>query len=334
MNLDLVLITGMSGSGKSVALHALEDAGYYCVDNLPPELLTAFIALQHEQQTPRVAIAMDVRSGVSLPIVPQQLEALRRDGGISLRSLFLDATTDALLRRYSETRRRHPLSRQEGRTDVPEQHRVLMQAIELERELLADLRDGADVIDTSLIRPAQLQSYIKSLISAPQSALTLVFESFAFKRGVPLDADYVFDVRMLPNPHYVPTLRPLTGRDEPVIEWLRGHDDVARMYDDIEQFLSHWLDALARDHRSYVTVAIGCTGGQHRSVFLVEQLARSFGARWGRSSGTASSTRPDQASLPSSSLRIGAGRPSRLHSCASTHRAPSPCGCAPFSSTG
>jgi UPF0042 nucleotide-binding protein len=281
MNLDLVLITGMSGSGKSVALHALEDAGYYCVDNLPPELLTAFIALQHEQQTPRVAIAMDVRSGVSLPIVPQQLDALRRDGGISLRSLFLDATTDALLRRYSETRRRHPLSRQEGRTDVPEQHRVLMQAIELERELLADLRDGADVIDTSLIRPAQLQSYIKSLISAPQSALTLVFESFAFKRGVPLDADYVFDVRMLPNPHYVPALRPLTGRDEPVIEWLREHDDVARMYDDIEQFLSHWLDALARDHRSYVTVAIGCTGGQHRSVFLVEQLARSFGARWG-----------------------------------------------------
>ncbi len=281
MNLDLVLITGMSGSGKSVALHALEDAGYYCVDNLPPELLTAFIALQHEQQTPRVAIAMDVRTGVSLPIVPQQLDALRRDGGISLRSLFLDATTDALLRRYSETRRRHPLSRQEGRTDVPDQHRVLMQAIELERELLADLRDGADVIDTSLIRPAQLQSYIKSLISAPQNALTLVFESFAFKRGVPLDADYVFDVRMLPNPHYVPALRPLTGRDEPVIEWLREHDDVARMYDDIEQFLSHWLDALARDHRSYVTVAIGCTGGQHRSVFLVEQLARSFGARWG-----------------------------------------------------
>lgn len=280
MDLDLVLITGMSGSGKSVALHALEDAGYYCVDNLPPELLTAFIALQHEQQATRVAIAMDVRSGVSLPIVPQQLEALRQDG-VSLRSLFLDATTDALLRRYSETRRRHPLSRQEGRNDVPEQERVLVQAIELERELLADLRDGADVIDTSLIRPAQLQSYIKALISAPQSsALTLVFESFAFKRGVPLDADYVFDVRMLPNPHYVPALRPLTGRDAPVVEWLREHDDVARMYDDIEQFLSRWLDALARDHRSYVTVAIGCTGGQHRSVFLVEQLARAFGTRW------------------------------------------------------
>lgn len=280
MSLDLVLITGMSGSGKSVALHALEDAGYYCVDNLPPELLTQFVALQRQQQTARVAIAMDVRSGVSLPLVPQQLEGLRREG-VSLRSLFLDSTTDALLRRFSETRRRHPLSRQEGRTDVPDQQRALTQAIELERELLADLRDGADVIDTSIIRPAQLQSYIKALVSAPQNTLTLVFESFAFKRGVPLDADFVFDVRMLPNPHYVSLLRPLTGRDQPVIDWLREHDDVARMYGDIEQFLERWLDALAKDHRSYVTVAIGCTGGQHRSVFLVEQLARAFGAKWG-----------------------------------------------------
>ena len=277
--LELVLITGMSGSGKSVALHALEDAGYYCVDNLPPELLAPFIALQREQQASRVAIAMDVRSGVSLPLVPQQLDGLRRDG-VVLRSLFLDATTDALVRRFSETRRRHPLSRQEGRTDVPEQQRVLVHSIDLERELLADLRDGADVIDTSIIRPSQLQSYVKALISAPESSLTLVFESFAFKRGVPLDADYVFDVRMLPNPHYVPALRALTGRDAPVVEWLREHDDVAKMYGDIEQFLSRWLDALASDHRAYVTVAIGCTGGQHRSVFLVEQLAHRFGARW------------------------------------------------------
>ncbi|MGJ7523571.1 RNase adapter RapZ [Variovorax sp. LT1P1] len=277
--LALVLITGMSGSGKSVALHALEDAGYYCVDNLPPELLMPFIALQREQGATHVAIAMDVRSGVSLPIVPQQLETLKREG-VALRSLFLDSTTDALVRRYSETRRRHPLSRGEPRTDAPEQQRVLIQSIDLERELLADLRDGADVIDTSIIRPAQLQSYVKALISAPQSALTLVFESFAFKRGVPLDADYVFDVRMLPNPHYVPNLRALTGRDQLVIDWLREHEDVARMYGDIEQFLARWLDALAQDHRSYVTVAIGCTGGQHRSVFLVEQLARGFGARW------------------------------------------------------
>lgn len=284
MSLELVLITGMSGSGKSVAIHALEDAGFYCVDNLPPELLTAFIALQQEQQATHVAIAMDVRSGVSLPLVPLQLEALKRDG-VNMRSLFLDSTTDALVRRYSETRRRHPLSRYEHdepetHTDVPEQQRALVQAIELERELLVDLRDGADVIDTSIIRPAQLQSYVKALIAAPAQALTLVFESFSFKRGVPLDADYVFDVRMLPNPHYEPTLRVLTGRDQPVINWLREHDDVARMYGDIEHFLNRWLDALVSDHRSYVTVAIGCTGGQHRSVFLVEQLARGFGARW------------------------------------------------------
>ena len=282
----MVLITGMSGSGKSVAIHALEDAGFYCVDNLPPELLTAFVALQRQQQASRVAIAMDVRSGVSLPLVPLQLESLKRDG-VRIRSLFLDSTTDALVRRYSETRRRHPLSRhdhehegQDTRTDVPEQQRALVQAIELERELLLELRDGADVIDTSIIRPAQLQSYVKALIEAPDRTLTLVFESFSFKRGVPLDADYVFDVRMLPNPHYEPTLRVLTGRDQPVIDWLRGHDEVARMYGDIEHFLNRWLDALAGDHRSYVTVAIGCTGGQHRSVFLVEQLARGFGARW------------------------------------------------------
>lgn len=279
VSLEVVLITGMAGSGKSVALHALEDAGYYCVDNLPPELLAQFISLQQRQQVRRVAIAMDVRSGFSLPMVPQQLESLRQ-GGVTLRILFLDATTDALVRRFSETRRRHPLSRQDGAPDVPEQQRVLTQTIELERELLGELREGADVIDTSIIRPAQLQSYIKTLITAPSHALTLVFESFAFKRGVPLDADFVFDVRMLPNPHYVTALRPLTGRDAPVIDWLREHDDVVRMYADIEGFLNHWLDAMVRDHRNYVTVAIGCTGGQHRSVFLVEQLAQNFGARW------------------------------------------------------
>lgn len=279
MNFDLVLITGMSGSGKSVALNALEDAGYYCTDNLPPELLGPFVQLCQGRPQRRVAVAIDVRSGVSLPQLPEQLAELRREG-IALRSFFLDATTEALVRRFSETRRRHPLSSQEGRTDAPAQERALVQAIELERELLIDLRDGADVIDTSQIRPAQLRTYVKALIGAPQRQLTLVFQSFAFKRGLPLDADYVFDVRMLPNPHYVTELRPLTGRDAPVIDWLRQHEDVGRMYGDIEQFLDHWLQALANDHRAYVTVAIGCTGGQHRSVFFVEQLARNFGERW------------------------------------------------------
>ncbi|MCJ0765322.1 RNase adapter RapZ [Variovorax terrae] len=274
-DLEIVLITGMSGSGKSVALHALEDAGYYCVDNLPPELLSSLVALEQRHGASRVAIAVDVRSATSLPQVPHQLDELRKQGVI-LRPLFLDATTDTLVRRYSETRRRHPLSQ----GDVRDQQRALVDAIELERELLGELREQAHVIDTSLIRSSQLQSYVKSLISAPASPLTLVFESFAFKRGLPVHADYVFDVRMLPNPYYEPGLRALTGRDEPVQTFLGQHAEVGQMFTHIQSFLEAWLDVLARDHRSYVTVAIGCTGGQHRSVFLVEQLARAFATHW------------------------------------------------------
>ena len=278
--LELVLITGMSGSGKSVALRALEDAGYYCVDNLPPELLLSFVTLEEQSATPRVAIAMDVRSAASLPQVPEQLAELVQRG-IAVRSLFLDSTTDTLVRRFSETRRRHPLSaRVRGAAEATDLHHALFDAIELERELLADLRERAHVIDTSVIRPAQLQAHVKSLLSAPSSQVTLVFESFAFKRGIPVDADYVFDVRMLPNPHYEPELRDLTGADAPVIAFLQAQDEVERMYAHIEGFLTNWLPALARDHRSYVTVALGCTGGQHRSVYLVERLAAAFGTQW------------------------------------------------------
>ncbi len=277
MSFELVLITGMSGSGKSVALRALEDAGYYCVDNLPPELLLSFVDLEQRIKARRVAIAMDVRSAQSLPLVPADLRELRQRG-IHVRSLFLDSTTDTLVRRFSETRRRHPLSAlSESQGDL--QH-ALVEAIELERELLADLREQAHVIDTSVIRPAQLQAQVKSLLSAPSSQLTLVFESFAFKRGIPVDADYVFDVRMLPNPHYEPELRDLTGRDQPVADFLVAQEEVAHMLAHIEGFLDTWLPPLARDHRSYVTVAIGCTGGQHRSVYLVEKLATAFASRW------------------------------------------------------
>jgi UPF0042 nucleotide-binding protein len=283
VTLEIVLITGMSGSGKSVALHALEDAGYYCVDNLPPELLLPFVALEQKSGAQRVAIAVDVRSATSLPLVPAQLQALKREN-VRVQALFLDATTDTLVRRFSETRRRHPLSGNRPRvaeSDAAHDHQhALVDAIELERELLADLREQSHVIDTSVIRPTQLQAHVKSLLQAPMSQLTLVFESFAFKRGIPVDADYVFDVRMLPNPHYEPALRDLTGRDEPVIDFLDQHPDVGQMYGHIEVFLSHWLEALARDHRSYVTVAIGCTGGHHRSVYLVEKLAAAFGQRW------------------------------------------------------
>lgn len=271
--MEIVLITGMSGSGKSVALHALEDAGFYCVDNLPPELLQPLVALEQAHHAHKLAIAMDVRSATSLPQVPQQLQALR-DAGITVRPLFLDATTDILVRRYSETRRRHPLS--QGAT----QERALVQAIELERELLADLREQAHVIDTSFIRAAQLQRHVKDLVSAPASQLTLVFQSFAFKRGIPVDADFVFDVRMLPNPHYEPELRALTGKDPAVAEFLADSPPVREMQRQVAEFVSHWLPSMASDHRSYVTVAVGCTGGQHRSVYLVEQLSRQFANDW------------------------------------------------------
>ena len=283
MTLEAVLITGMSGSGKSVALRALEDAGYYCVDNLPPELLLSFVALEQKNNAQRVAIAMDVRSATSLPLVPAQLKELRSQGVI-VRPLFLDATTDTLVRRFSETRRRHPLSSShaalDGDTIGTDRQHALVDAIELERELLSDLREQAHVIDTSVIRPSQLQAHVKSLLSAPASQLTLVFESFAFKRGIPVDADYVFDVRMLPNPHYEADLRDLTGRDQEVVAFLQRQPEVEQMYSQIQQFLTHWLWPMARDHRSYVTVAIGCTGGQHRSVYLVEKLAASFAKDW------------------------------------------------------
>ncbi len=273
--LEMVLITGMSGSGKSVALHALEDAGYYCVDNLPPELLISFVDLERQHGASKVAIAMDVRSATSLPLVPKQLEQLRAQG-VTMQSLFLDASTETLVRRFSETRRLHPLSR----IDASDQHRALVDAIELERELLGDMREQAHVLDTSMIRSSQLQGYVKSLISAPTTQLTLVFQSFAFKRGIPLDADYVFDVRMLPNPHYETGLRELTGKDEAVASYLRSHAEVDEMFSDIQTFINRWLKALVRDHRSYVTVAVGCTGGQHRSVYLVEALATSFAQSW------------------------------------------------------
>jgi UPF0042 nucleotide-binding protein len=222
-----------------------------------------------------VAIAIDVRSADSLPLMPGQLEVLR-NLGFKVTSIYLDAASDTLLRRYSETRRRHPLS---GR-NAAEGERALTESIEYERELLSRLRENAHVIDTSLLRAAQLQSYVKSLVSSPAAKLTLVFESFAFKRGIPLDADYVFDVRMLPNPHYESALRPMSGKDEPVQKFLEAYAEVNLMQSQIESFLDQWLPALEKDHRNYITVAIGCTGGQHRSVYLVEKLSQRFGAHW------------------------------------------------------
>ena len=273
--MEIVLITGMSGSGKSVALRALEDSGFYCVDNLPPELLIPFAELEKNQKEERVAIAIDVRSASSLPMMPGQLQTLK-SLGFKITPIFLDASSDTLLRRYSESRRRHPLS---GR-NATEGELALTESIEYERELLSRLREKSHIIDTSFLRAPQLQSYVKSLVDSTGAKLTLVFESFGFKRGIPIDADYVFDVRMLPNPHYENALRSLTGKDEPVQKFLDIYPDVKLMQSHITNFIEHWLPALEKDHRNYITVAIGCTGGQHRSVYLVEQLSQHFSTDW------------------------------------------------------
>ena len=261
----VVLVTGISGSGKSVALHALEDAGFFCVDNLPPELLRDFLRLEQQRRDQRIAVAVDVRSAGSLPHLLPLLVQLKQEG-VGVHAVFLDATTSALVRRFSETRRAHPLA----------DRGALVDAIELERELLAGLRELSTVIDTSQLRPTQLRAWMRELVGAGSSRLTLVFESFAFRHGVPLDADYVFDVRVLPNPHYVRELRPLTGRDAPVAAYLAGQPEAVEMLGQIDAFLRRWLPAFEADQRSYLTVAIGCTGGQHRSVWFAEQLAERF----------------------------------------------------------
>lgn len=269
---EVVLVTGISGSGKSVALHALEDAGFFCVDNLPPELLREFIRLEHERFTRRIAVAVDARTAASLPHLLPLIRELRAEG-FDVRLLFLDAANDVLVRRYSETRRPHPLSKRGLSGD---RLQALEDSIELERQLLAELREMSSVVDTSQLRPVQLRNWVRDMVGVRRSALTLVFESFAFKNGVPLDADFVFDLRVLPNPFYVRELRNLTGQDEPVADYLRAQPEVEEMLVQIEAFVRRWLPGFASDQRSYLTVALGCTGGQHRSVYGVEWLARRF----------------------------------------------------------
>ncbi|MCC7081615.1 MAG: RNase adapter RapZ [Burkholderiales bacterium] len=264
--MQLLLLTGMSGSGKSIALNALEDLGYYCVDNLPAKLLPEVVAYLHQSNHVHVAISIDVRSVETLPLLPQHILVLRHSG-IEVQLMYLEASTDTLVKRYSETRRRHPLSDTEL---------TLPEAISRERELLAEIAALAHHIDTSDLRPAQLRAWIRDFVNIERSGLTLLFQSFAFKNGLPLDADMVFDVRSLPNPFYDPKLRPLNGRDQPVIEFLASEASVRLMLSDIRGLLENWLPSFVRDNRSYLTVAIGCTGGQHRSVYLVEELARHF----------------------------------------------------------
>ena len=270
--LSIVLITGISGSGKSLALRLLEDASYTCVDNLPVRLLHDFIAYTRETGQRHVAVAMDARSHDALDELPGVITSLRARG-TAVRVIFLDASDDALRQRYSESRRRHPLAdRLKPGASAPS----LQQCIDAERDMLAGLREQEHVIDTSDLTPGQLRAWVLELVQADRAPVLLTFESFAYKRGVPGDADLVFDVRCLPNPHYVAALRPLTGRDAPVAQWLSQYDAVQHMLADIGGFIRRWLPAWVQDTRSYLTVAIGCTGGQHRSVYMCEQLAQQF----------------------------------------------------------
>ena len=267
--MQLVLISGLSGSGKSIALHMLEDSGYYSVDNLPAQLLGEVVRFLKETGYERVAVAVDMRSGETVAWLPQQIAELRQLG-VDTRLIFLEAKPETLVRRFSETRRRHPLS---------SRNLTLTEAIQREREALSGISGMAHHIDTSELLPNTLRAWIKDLIAVDRSRITLLFQSFAFKHGIPLDSDLLFDVRCLPNPHYDPALRPLTGRDAPVAHFLEASAAVGSMRGDIQGFVERWLPCFIDDNRSYLTVAIGCTGGRHRSVYFVECLARHFADR-------------------------------------------------------
>lgn len=264
-----MVVSGSSGAGKSVALRVLEDLGYYCVDNLPIDLLTQFVeSIQHSSQN--VAVSVDIRNLPKDPaLLKNTLALLKKTHDVTV--IFLDAEDKELIKRYSETRRLHPLSL------IGEQC-SLEQAVTLEKSILSDYREEADlVLDTTTKSIHDLSETLRSRILGRESKeLVMVFESFGFKHGLPTDADYVFDVRFLPNPHWEPSLRPMTGLDKPVADYLAKHAEVIQLKEQIQQFLTTWLPALEKNNRSYLTVAIGCTGGQHRSVYITQQLGEYF----------------------------------------------------------
>ncbi|MDT8427677.1 MAG: RNase adapter RapZ [Pseudomonadales bacterium] len=269
--MKLIIISGRSGSGKSTALNVLEDHGYYCIDNLPAGLLPPLLAriIRESVDLPRIAVSIDARNISSdLKKVPEILNQLDRDN-LSIDIIFLDANSPTLIKRFSESRRKHPLTTQSI---------GLREAINIERELLEPIAALSNLaIDTSNMTLHQLRDSIKTrVVEKKDNTLALLFESFAFKNGVPIDADIVFDVRCLPNPFWEPALRPMNGLDTQVAEFLAAHDIVQEMYTDIHSYLSKWLPRFEASNRSYITVALGCTGGQHRSVYLSERLKQAF----------------------------------------------------------
>lgn len=270
--MQLILVTGLSGSGKSIAIRQLEDSGCYCIDNLPAEFLLPVAHNLAKRGTRMAAVAIDARSHATFEKTVETLSQLKTEG-FDVRVLFLTASTPELIRRFSETRRRHPLSAQAEERD---QEVTLTEAIERERVMLAPVAQVACLMDTTGLLPAQLRRWVQTFAGRPEAHMTLAFESFAFKYGVPSAADLVFDVRCLPNPYYRGDLRPLTGRDKPVADYLDAQPLAGDMVEDITRFLERWLPSYRAQNRHYLTICIGCTGGQHRSVYVAEALGRRF----------------------------------------------------------
>jgi UPF0042 nucleotide-binding protein len=264
--MQLVLVSGLSGSGKSIASAVLEDAGYYCIDNLPLSLVEEVVLHLSRAGQKKIGIAVDARGGEDFSDFPMLVDKLKA-AGFDVRVIFLEAKTPTLVKRFSETRRKHPLTSDSV---------SLAEAIDLERDKLVDVMHYAHRIDTSDLAPSALCLWVKDLVEQDRSRITLLFQSFGYKHGIPLDADMVFDVRCLPNPHYVPDLRPLTGRDDSVRAYIEASPDAMKMLADIRGFVESWLPCFIRDNRAYLTVAIGCTGGRHRSVYFVESLGEAF----------------------------------------------------------
>jgi UPF0042 nucleotide-binding protein len=269
--MSFFIVSGLSGSGKSIALQALEDIGFYCIDNLPAGLLPHFAEQLRASQNGTItntAVGIDARNRTFLDVLPESLRRLQTLG-VDYRIIYLESDDATLMRRFKETRRKHPLTGPET---------PLLEGIRLERELLAPLSfNPALRIDTTHTTPHELRARVQDFARAGDlPGMTLLFESFGYKKGIPADADYVFDVRCLPNPHWQLELRPHTGRDQPVIAFLEKQPDVPKMLDDLIRFLERWLPGFEAERRSYLTIAVGCTGGQHRSVYFIERLATHF----------------------------------------------------------
>lgn len=267
--MKVVLISGLSGSGKSVALNALEDQGFFCIDNLPPDFLPDLVSRLDHQGQRNVAVAIDARMGGLLRSLPGYVDTLRNLGH-DVRVLFLDADDEVIVMRYSESRRRHPAQAQLGG------NANLLECVQHERETLAGIEALGDRIDTSALQANALRIWINETVSAAASKVTLILESFGYKKRTPTDADLVFDARCLPNPYYDRQLRPLTGQDAAIAAYFSERPMVGEFIDDVEAFIRKWLPRYQMEQRSYLTVAVGCTGGQHRSVYIVEQLGQRF----------------------------------------------------------